>query len=368
MTTYIAAGPSLADVGTSAAAALGVPGFTDRLGIGPCRQVVVCLIDGLGWQSLADHGAYAPRLSAMAGAPIRAVFPTTTPVGLGSLGTGLLPGAHGLVGASFRYPETGEVLTPLHWGGDPVPVAVQPETTVFERVARAGIRMTSVSPAAYRDSGLTRAVLRGADYAPADDIDARVVAAAELLKLGEPSYTYVYWPELDRVGHEFGVDSAAWRAALVRADTLVGRLLDALVPGSAMVVTADHGMVDCPADARIAVDDDARLMAGVEQIAGEPRARHLYVRDGATSDVQAAWQSVLGERALVLTRAELVDGGYFGAVDDALLERIGDVMAIARGSTLLASRFDATVSRLLGQHGGLTSAEVDIPALVQQVG
>lgn len=367
MTSYIAAGPSLADVGTSAAAALGVSGFTDRLGIGPCRQVVVCLIDGLGWQSLVGHQDFAPRLSAMTGAPIRAVFPTTTPVGLGSLGTGLLPGAHGLVGASFRYPETGELLTPLHWGGDPVPVAVQPETTVFERVARTGIRMTSVSPAAYRESGLTRAVLRGAEYAPAEDVDARVAAVAAILTTGEPSYTYVYWPELDRIGHESGVDSVAWRKALARADTLVGRLLDGLMPGSAMVVTADHGMVDCPAEERISLEDDPLLMAGVERIAGEPRARHVYVAEGAAGDVKQAWQAVLGDRATVLTRAELVDGGYFGPVDDDLADRIGDLMAIAHGRTLLASRFDATVSRLLGQHGGLTSDEVDIPALVQQV-
>ncbi|MCX6433439.1 MAG: alkaline phosphatase family protein [Actinobacteria bacterium] len=368
MTTYTAAGPSLADVGTSAAAALGVPGFTDRLGIGPCRQVVVCLIDGLGWQSLLGHPEIAPRLTAMAGLPIRAVFPTTTPVGLGSLGTGLLPGAHGLVGASFRYPETGELLTPLHWGGDPVPVAVQPETTVFESVARSGIRMTSVSPAAYRESGLTRAVLRGADYAPADDVAARVAAVTSILAAGEPSYTYVYWPELDRIGHEFGVDSGAWRKALARADMLVGRLLDELVPGSAMVVTADHGMIDCPAEERISLDDDPLLMAGVERIAGEPRARHIYLAVDAVEDVQAAWRAILGDRATVLTRTELVDGGYFGPVDGDLADRIGDLMAIARGNTLLASHFDATVSRLLGQHGGLTSAEVDIPALVQQVG
>ncbi len=367
MSAGITAGPSLADVGTSAAAAIGVAGCSDRLGIGSCRQVVVCLIDGLGWASLLDNQHLAPRLAGMSGAPIRAVFPTTTPVGLGSLGTGLLPGGHGLVGAAFRYPETGDLLTPLHWGGDPVPVAVQPETTVFERVARAGMRMTTVSPGAYRDSGLTRAVLRGAAYAAAEDIDARVAAVTGALARDEGSFTYVYWPELDRIGHEFGVDSDAWRDALGRVDLLVGRLLDALVPGSSLVVTADHGMVDCPVDARIALEESPVLMAGIDRIAGEPRARHLYVAAGAAGDVQLAWRSVLGDRATVLTREELIDGGYFGPVDDALVERIGDVMAIAHGSTLLASRFDSTVSRLLGQHGGLTGAEVDIPALVQRV-
>jgi hypothetical protein len=305
-------------------------------------------------------------MAALGGEGIRAVFPTTTPVGLGSLGTGLLPGMHGLVGASFRYPETGDLLSPLHWGTDPLPQAVQPEPTVFERVARAGITMTTVSPGMYADSGLTRAVLRGADYAPADGIDDRVLAVRRLLGAAGRSFTYVYWPELDRVGHEFGVDSDNWRAALVRVDDLVGRLADELLPGAALVVTADHGMVDCPPAARIDVDVDPRLTAGVDRLAGEPRARHLYVQEGAAADVLAAWESVLGDRAAVLSREELIDGGYFGTVDDALADRIGDVMAIGRGNTLLGSRFDALLSQLLGQHGGLTPDEVLIPALVQR--
>jgi hypothetical protein len=147
----------------------------------------------------------------------------------------------------------------------------------------------------------------------------------------------------------------------------VGRLVDALVPGSTLLVTADHGMVDCPTEQRIDIEANPLLMAGVRRVAGEPRARHLYVAAGSELDVQAAWQAVLGERALVLRRSELVDGGYFGAVDAGLEERIGDVMAVPRGDVMLASRVDATVSHLIGQHGGLTEAEVLIPALVHRV-
>ena len=358
---------SLADVSPSAAAAIGVPGFVDALGLGACRHVVVCLIDGLGWTSLQQHARDAPALSALGGGAIRAVFPTTTPVGLASLGTGLLPGAHGLVGAAFEYPETGELLSPLQWGAHPPPVAAQPEPTVFERVARTGVTMTTVSPAAYRDSGLTRAVLRGAEYAAADDIDQRIEAVAGALAGAERSFTYVYWPELDRVGHEFGVASREWRLALQRADMLIARLVGALVPGSTLVVTADHGMVDCPVAQRVDIEADPRLTAGVRRVAGEPRARHLYVTPGAEADVQAAWQQVLGDRALVLRRSELVAGGYFGDVDPELEARIGDVMAVPRGTVMLASRVDSTVSQLVGQHGGLTDDEVLIPALVHRI-
>ena len=359
---------TLADVATSAAAAIGVAPFTDVLGIGPARHVVVCLIDGLGANLLQRNATWAPRLSALSGRPINAVFPTTTPVGLGSFGTGLLPGAHGLVGASFMLPEIDDVLNPLHWGAEPVPMAVQPERTVFETVSRAGVTMTTVSHAAYRDSGLTRAVLRGSDYRDAEGIDDRVAEVASVLAASDRSFTYVYWAQLDRTGHEFGVDSTQWRAALARADALVGGLIDTLPPGAALVVTADHGMVDCPRELRVQIEDDPLLMAGVVRIAGEPRARHVYVRDGAAADVAQAWSSVLGPSARVLLRAQLIDQGLFGPVDVTLTERIGDIMAVCCGSTMLGSRVDSLVSGLIGQHGALTEDELLIPALVHRRG
>jgi hypothetical protein len=345
---------------------VGVPGFEDSLGIGSCRQVIVLLVDGLGWNLLQSHSALVPNLAALPESSIDAAFPTTTPVGLGSFGTGLPPGAHGLVGASFWLPETDSLLSPLHWGNDPLPVAVQPEPTVFEKVARAGVRMSTVSPAAYAESGLTRAVLRGPVYYPAEDIDSRVEHVAAILALNEPSFTYVYWFELDRIGHEFGVASEEWRAALTRVDALVGRLVSLMSADTTLVVTADHGMVDCPPDLRIQLEDNLRLMEGVTHVAGEPRARHVYVREGAVADVLEAWRSVLGDRVHVMSRAQIAETGLMGPLDPSLSARVGDLMAVSRGSTMLASRVDTTVSRLLGQHGALTDDEVRIPALIQR--
>ena len=358
---------TLADVSPSAAAALGVPGFEDRLGVGQARQVVLCLMDGLGWQALQAHADRAPTLAALSGSPIDAAFPTTTPVGLGSLGTGLPPGVHGLVGGAFEIPETGEVLSPLQWGSRPTPVSVQPEPTVFERVARAGVVMSTVAAGAYRESGLTRAVLRGGEYCPAEDLRTRVDIVRAILVRQQRSFTYVYWPDLDRVGHEWGVGSGPWLHALERVDRLAAGLVESLVPGAVLIVTADHGMVDCPPEEAVRIEEDPRLMSGVRRVAGEPRARHVYTKPGAAEDVAQAWSEVLGDRATVLARHRVVAEGLLGEVDPALADRVGDVMAIARGTTLLASTVDPRVSSLLGQHGALSGDEVLIPALRHRV-
>lgn len=304
-------------------------------------------------------------LAGLTGPPISAAFPTTTPTGLGALGTGMLAGRHGLVGAAFWLPEDEIILEPLHWGSTPTPLAVQPEPTVFEIAARAGISVATITAAEYRESGLTRAVLRGGEYwavAP-DDSAARVEALRAVQSGARRTLTYVYWGEVDRVGHEFGVDSPQWRAALGRADAVIASLIEALAPGSVLVVTADHGMVDCLADDAVLVDDDLRLTSDVRYVVGDPRARHVYVRAGAADDVLAAWSHVLGDRVDVLRRDDVIARGLMGEVDPFVAERIGDIVAISCGGTKLATRADSRVSALLGQHGALTADEVQIPSL-----
>ncbi len=360
---------TLAEVLPSVAAGLRVAGYADLLGFGDADRVVVLLVDGLGLHALLDHPEQAPFLHAPAAssgadARLSAAFPTTTPTGLASLGTGLPPGGHGLVGASFRVPETGRTLWPLKWKGDPHPVATQPEPTVFERAAAAGVAVSVVAPRDYERSGLTRAVLRGGRYTGADEIGERVAEVAAAVRLGDRSLVYAYWPGLDRVGHQHGVDSPHWRAELAYVDAFAQRLVADLPADAVLHVTADHGMVDCPREHKINLDEVPELWAQVRLVAGEPRARHVYVAPGTAADVAQTWRRHLGAAAIVVTREQAITAGWFGPVEPEYAERIGDVLAVATtDAALTSSRIDSRVSALRGQHGGLTPAEVDIPLL-----
>ena len=353
---------SLADVLASAAAAVGAPGFDDSVGIGDRPLTVVCLIDGLGATCIEDNPELFGSLAGARGGSIEAAFPTTTPTGLATLGTGLDSGRHGLVGASFWLPETERILSPLHWGRDPAPHAVQPEPTVFERARNAGVRTVSIAPAAYQHSGLTTAVLRGSDYRTAESVDQRVDVLREVARDDEPCIAYVYWAALDRAAHEFGLESAQWIQAARDVDVLIAELASVLPAQGALIVTADHGMVDC--HERIWIEDVPALLVGVRAIAGEPRMRHLYVNDPPDL-VARRWRDEVGERAWVLTRHEAILEGLFGEVDEYIVPRIGDVVALARDGVVLASHsFDERVSRLQGHHGSTSDAERRVPCLL----
>lgn len=166
---------TLADVLPSAAAALGVPVErgdlpTDPLGLtgalGGARRVAVLLIDGLGADLVRTHADLAPTLAALSSpvGDLSAPCPSTTPVSLATLGTGLPPGAHGILGFVTAVPGEERALNHVQWGDDPDPDVWQAQRTVFQQADAAGVPATAVGPYSYAGSGLTRAVYRGATY------------------------------------------------------------------------------------------------------------------------------------------------------------------------------------------------------------
>jgi hypothetical protein len=375
---------SLADVLPGILRALGVPGGPDPLGLadGPLagvRRVALLLIDGLGHHLLPLATPHAPTLADLASArlpgssarAITACFPSTTPTSLVSLGTGAAPGAHGLVGFTLNVPGTDRVLNHIDWWGDPDPLRWQPVSTLFERAAAAGVRSTVVSRGEFGGSGLSIAAYRGGTYHPAPDGDDLAESMLDELTAADgPALIYGYHPDLDRTGHRFGVSSPQWRAAIVDVDRLLTRLVDRLPAGAALVVTADHGQVDVPAEHRFDLDADPRLRAGLRVVAGEPRVRYLHVRPGAEADVLATWRAVLGHAAWIVPREEAVAAGWFGPVPEEHLPRIGDIVVACHDRyAVLATRSEpAVVAQLVAYHGSATPVEMMVPLLVVRGG
>jgi hypothetical protein len=358
---------SLADLMPSVCARLGVPGTTDVLGLGAeldgVDRIAVLMVDGLGGFQLPVAAAYAPILAELPGRSLTAGFPSTTPASLVTLGTGALPGAHGILGFTLRMPDGG-ILNHIRWGTDPDPAQWQPVPTRFEQAAAAGVSVTQVTRPEFEGTGLSVAANRGAAFVGA--ANPRELAAGMLAALSRPGLVYGYHPDLDHQGHAAGVDSPPWRAAAREVGQLVSRLVDGLPARAALLVTADHGQLNVPAEGRHDLDRDPALGAGIVAVSGEPRVRYLYVADGARDDVIAAWRGVLGSSAWVLSREEAVAGGWFGPVPPAHLGRIGDVVVICQGRTvvLASGREPAAVGRLVAYHGSVTAAEMMIPLLI----
>ncbi|NPC44348.1 alkaline phosphatase family protein [Nocardioides sp. zg-1230] len=359
---------SLADVVPSVARALGVelPGHPAGLELPPAPSYVVFLVDGMGAELLTRYAHAAPYLSSLVegGATGTAGVPSTTATSLTSLGTGLVPGAHGLVGFTARIPGTDRLLNHLWWDAGVDPLEWQPHPTALGRLAHAGVHVTAVNKRDFDGSGLTLASQRGATYVGADRVGERI-AATVAASADQPSLTYVYDSDLDWTGHKFGVASTQWLQQLAMVDAEAEQLREALPASTRLLVVADHGMVDSPRDARVDVDEVDGMRDGIALLGGEARFRHLYCAAGAVADVAATWREVLGDRATVLTREEATERGWFGAVSPGVRPRLGDVMVACHGDTAVMSTRDfAYEDTLVGLHGSLTSTEMLIPILV----
>jgi hypothetical protein len=174
----------------------------------------------------------------------------------------------------------------------------------------------------------------------------------------------VYTGDLDSTGHAWGCTSPAWRFQLAHVDRLAEQLAGALPAGTALHITADHGMVDVPPSRRTDADLIPALREGVAVLGGEGRARHVYAVAGASADVLAAWQATLGDNAWTVSRGEAIEAGWFGPVEPAMADRIGDVVAAARGlSAVVATDTEPRESRLIGMHGSHTPSEQRVPLL-----
>lgn len=361
-------GFGLAELSSSIFAALGLTGAEDFLEIGdsPSGRECFVLIDGMGQAAIDKYGSHFPVFAQFTSLPaLSSYFPSTTAVSLSSIGTGVLPGVHGMLGYTVRVPRSGEpgrLLNSLKWDERVDPVMWQKIPTLFERAKGEGIEVTHVAAKRYEGTGFTQAALRGAQYSGANHIS-EILTETAIAHRNSPSYSYVYINHLDSAGHEDGVGSEKWLAALKLVAELLEGLIQRLPQGTRIWVTADHGMINV--EEKLVLGQGNSLMQNVTLIGGEPRARHIYLREGSEQDTLAQWKQLLGAKADLFLREEIISEGYFG-LDISLdsRERMGDLIAIAKaGVILIDPERVKQEGAMVGHHGGLEAAEMQIPLL-----
>lgn len=335
------------------------------------RQIVLLVLDGLGWRQLQDRAALAPVLASASGGAVTSVAPSTTAVALTSLTTGLPPAVHGVLG--YRVHVDGEILNVLRWqrnGADAresvPPRRFQPHPAFpgygdgvggGEAGSGWGPEVPVVSRADYASTGFTAAHLDGTVLHGWHTPSGVVVEILDLVHRGSP-FVYAYYDGVDKVAHARGL-GAHYDAELRYVDRMVGDVLEGLPEGAVLVVTADHGQVDVGPAAEVFGPE---VMGGVELLSGEGRFRWLHARLGAVGDVVEAAEERYGHIAWVLPREQVIDEGWLGGEPlPHVADRLGDVALVPFAPTAFLDPADVGEQRLLARHGSLTEAEMLVP-------
>lgn len=348
-----------------------VPALLAQPGKRPCwlpeqareaAQVVLLVVDGLGWHQLRDRASLAPALSRLEGGPITSVVPTTTATALSSLVLGCAPAAHGMVGYRVRVdgPSGEEVLNVLRWrtqSGDARTFV--PPSTFQSKPAFGGRSIPVVTHAEFSGSGFTVAHLAGCRLVGWTLASTLVVEVRRLLAEGE-AFVYAYYDGIDKIAHQFGLEEH-YDAELVATDRLVADLAVCLPHGAALVVTADHGQVSV-GSAAVAIDP--AVMAHTSLLSGEGRFRWLHAHPGQIDEAAAAARSCYGGEAWIHTVEEVEALGWFGgSLSREGRARLGDVAVVPYRPVAYLDPAESGEHRLVCRHGSLTADEMHVPLL-----
>ncbi|MFC0580876.1 alkaline phosphatase family protein [Micrococcoides hystricis] len=375
MTQPLPAGPeygsrNLADLMPSAAAAMGVTGLPNTLGLPSSSKYCIIMVDGLGHRLVKKHRGYLPFISKAEQRHIVAAYPTTTACSLTTLGTGVPPGTHGVLGYDVYDPDRDTVNNMLS-GWDPTLdiASWQPAPTVFEQLLPTHVSPVTVSMPRFADSGLTRASLHSSDYRGANTMPARVRAAIEALNEPGNQLVYLYFDETDVAGHRYGVDSTQWREAAEEIDLWVRKFITGLNKTKAgakttVYLTADHGMLDVPESGRIDLAEESWLTDQLHTTAGDPRFLQLFLKpDVDPAALHAKLADRWGKHAWVVTKEQMLSEGWFGEVPPKHQARLGELLIAAREPIAFfdTPRVGERALGMVGQHGSLTPVEREVP-------
>ena len=358
-------GPLLPDYGGACVSNL-IPALLQHAEIGrgwipddvlDARQVVLFVVDGLGWDQLQARRELAPTLASMASRSITTVAPTTTATALTSIATGAPPGDHGLIGYKMRV--AGELLNSLRWASELGDARDRIEPAELQPLDPfTGANPVVISQAQFMETGFTHAHLRDTDYRPywlPSSVPVEIARA-----LGEGArFVYAYHDGIDKIAHITGLGDL-YDAELRHVDAMVASILESLPAGAALAVTADHGQVQV-GDNMIPIADT--VLDATAHISGEARFVWLHANGDRADDLLAAATVAHSDVAWIAPVEQVLDEGWFGArVSPEARSRLGDVAMVTFDDVALVDP-DRPGPMLQSRHGSLTSAELNVPLL-----
>lgn len=341
-------------------------------------RIVLIVLDGLGYSHLTRHHAGSCLNRHLRGS-LTSVFPSTTATAITSYFTGLPPAQHGITGWHIYFPEVNAVgaVLPFRTRGVERPLAVVglDASLVFDRQPvfdRLPVRSFVVSPERIVNSEFSRihsgaAQRRG--YGSVEQFFDSILGC--LRATNERAYVYAYYADYDAIAHEHGVGSRAADLLLQRFDGAFSAFLRVATGMDAtIVVSADHGFIDSPAERSVELDQHPLLASTLAQpLCGERRAAYCYVRPDKTHEFEAYVRGQLSEQVWLHRSRDLVEQGWFGPgpAHPKLNQRIGDYTLVMKANWIVKDWVQGEQRhRLLGVHGGVSEDEMRVPVVVAQ--
>lgn len=399
---------SLAELPHTVLSIFGIPQTREKLHIelpshhlNGIENVVVLFVDGLGYKHFLQAAQQFPlfkRLSQKGEVfPLTTVYPSTTAAALTTMHTGLTPQEHGLPEWVVYFEELNQAIFTLPFmpldaeepnsllfqGGKPE--MLYEGTTLYETLTLAGVKPFVFLSEEYAQGAYTRASQRGAAIVPCrpHDVDFMRKLKEKLQEKTGPAYYFVYWPEIDTVGHLYSPESKEYRSEISLFSHLflmefLEKVDKEVAEQTLLILTSDHGQVPIQPDRITYLNKNTKIMRSLQEgksgdvipPTGSPRDVFLFVKPSEVQKTMEELSKLINGNGEVISTQEAMSRGLFGIgrVSERFQRRIGNVHIMPElGSEVWYEHKPGERFSLLGSHGGLSAEEMIIPLAISRL-
>lgn len=343
-------------------------------GLEDARTIILLIIDGMGCAQLDQHApeGWFRRNQALT---LTSVFPSTTTSAITTYLTGVPPSTHSMTGWHIAAPEVGGVATPLPLsmrthspvepGQDELAASLYTSAPGMNQLDR---HTVALQPHYIFDSPYSRHHAGHAERIGWKTYDDLFATLDDCLRSEQRQFIYAYIPDLDTLMHFKGTNDMRCKALVLDLEQRCAAFAAKLPPDAKLLICADHGQLDVRPGQMLFLHDFPELAAALRQpLSGEPRVAFCHIKPEYRHSFASLAEHYLGHAAWCIPSSVLLEEAWFGPGEahPMLAARVGDFTLLMKDGWGLMDVIEGeSPPEIIGNHGGLTLAEMQVPLIV----
>jgi predicted AlkP superfamily pyrophosphatase or phosphodiesterase len=337
------------------------------------KNIVLMIIDGLGFDFLMKHGKNSIFNQNLRG-KITSTFPSSTSAAMTAFYTGLAPQEHGMTGWEMYSKEFSATILPLpyypklKWGyklGN-----LRDIKTLFNLpsvIEKSKIRSHLVIGDHIINSDFSKVMSKKRKgFSTLNGFLLQIRKAININN--KKKFIFSYYSVHDSMAHKYGPDNKRVLKHFKELDQKLTRFINSLEgTNTTIVITADHGQIRVDKSNIINLKNHQKLRDCLTMpLTGEHRFAYCYVKPEKEKEFLRYIKIKLKKYCEVYKSSDLLKKGYFGLfkAHENFKDRIGDYTLIMKKNYAIYDQRPKNKPDHVGDHGGLSDEELYVPLIV----
>lgn len=309
--------------------------------------------------------------------PATSVFPSTTANAITTIMTAQPPAKHGILGYILYLKELGSLVSMIDFSpilGDRgvfetfLVNDILNVRTIYEILNDLDVKTFTHTHSDIVNSGLSKIHGKGGNikgYKSLVEMFGMVYDKLNEFK-NDKSFQFAYYGYVDGIGHKYGPKDRKYKSEIYWfLKMLEKEFLECIdLKDTAIIITADHGMLESPLVNEIRFSNKDELSKNLWiPPGGEMRMMYFYTKNKKRFfDYFNLNYNDYGN-LLDINEAENIN--LFGCkLDEKFKERVGDYIMISKSNYSFVYKYGNSFVHLKGKHGGLSFHEMVVPLIV----